>query len=114
MPNTTFTFNKYNFNKATPDFMPDGEYSTDLRFNTVKKTIQLNNENYGRGEFTITVPSGIDFGSVHFSTPNGSVVSVSTDQNYLFRPHNPVDSKGQLMAISEEIFKNEEVSSSSM
>ncbi len=114
MPNTTFTFNKYNFNKATPDFMPDGEYSTDLRFNTVKKTIQLNNENYGRGEFTITVPSGIDFGSVHFSTPNGSVVSVSTDQNYLFRPHNPVDSKGQLMAISEEIFKNEEVSSSSV
>lgn len=108
MPNTTFTFNRNNFTSATPDWSTEGEYSKSLRFNTVTKTIRLDNTNYSRGTFTITFPGGYDYGSVHFSTPNGSIVSSSPSINGLYSPNN-MATAGPV----EEVFKGENITTTS-
>ena len=105
MATTTFTFNRNNFTKSTPDWATEGEYSKGLRFNTVTKTLQLNNSGYGRGDFTITFSGDFDYGSIHFSTPNGSIVSVSGEENGVYLLHN--DTKTGSPA--EAIFKNEDI-----
>ena len=85
MPNTTFTFNRTSFTSDSPSWSgPGEEYSSNLRFNTVTKTLDLNSTNYGRGEFTVSVPSGIDLGLIHFSTPNESTVSVTDEKNGIY------------------------------
>ena len=49
MPNTTFTFNRTSFTSDSPSWSgPGEEYSSNLRFNTVTKTLDLNSTNYGR------------------------------------------------------------------
>jgi hypothetical protein len=110
MPSIQLTFRKNNFTAATPNWDVAGEYSNGLRFNTVSKTLELDNTNHGLVSFTIS-PSGTtdyDFGSVHFSTPNGSIVSVATAQDELYLPHNIE------LASNSHVFKNEEVSLSSI
>ena len=85
MPNTTFTFNRTSFTSDSPSWSgPGEEYSSNLRFNTVTKTLDLNSTNYGRGEFTVSVPSGVDLGLIHFSTPNGSTVSVTDEKDGIY------------------------------
>lgn len=75
-----FTFNNNNFTSDSPSYSGySDEYSSKLRFNTVTKTLLLNNTNYSRGIFTISIPSGIDLGLIHFNTPNGSIVSISDE-----------------------------------
>lgn len=85
MPNTTFTFNRTSFTSDSPSWSgPGEEYSSNLRFNTVTKTLDLNSTNYGRGEFTVSVPSGVDLGLIHFSTPNNSTVSVTDEKDGIY------------------------------
>ncbi len=108
MPSTTYTFNTNKFTAATPDWAVEGDYSKGLRFQTVTKTLQLDNENYGRGDFTLTFSGDFDYGSIHFSTPNGSTVSVSTDINGAYLIHNDRESG----APAETIFKNESITTS--
>ena len=108
MPNITLTFNKNSFTSATPDWDVAGEYSNGLRFNTVSKTLELDNTNHSLVSFTITPSGNYDFGSVHFSTPNNSIVSVSTSQDELYIPHNLE------ISPNSHIFKNEETSLSSI
>lgn len=85
MPNTTFAFNRTSFTSDSPSWSgPGEEYSSNLRFNTVTKTLDLNSTNYGRGEFTVSVPSGVDLGLIHFSTPNNSTVSVTDEKDGIY------------------------------
>ena len=79
MATTTFTFNRNNFTSDSPSWGASDEYSSGLRFNTVTKTLKLDNTNYGRGVFTISIPTGIDFGSIYFNTSNGSILSISDE-----------------------------------
>lgn len=74
----TYTFNRNNFTSDSPSWSgPSEQFSSNLRFNTITQTLKLNNTNYSRGKFTIDIPSGVDLGLINFSTPNGSIVSVS-------------------------------------
>jgi hypothetical protein len=110
MPSIQLSFDKNSFTSATPDWDLAGEYSNGLRFNTVSKTLELDNTNHGLVSFTIS-PSGTtdyNFGSVHFSTPNGSIVSVAIAQNDLYLPHNLEGGP------SSHIFKDETTSTSSI
>ena len=84
MATTTFTFNRSDFTSNSPSWGSSDEYSSGLRFNTVTKTLKLNNTDYGRGVFQLSIPSGVDFGSIHFNTPNESIVSVSDEINGLY------------------------------
>ena len=80
MPNTTFDFQRFNFTNSSPDWATDTEYSSNMRFQTVSKTLVLDNTNYGRGVYTVSVNTGdYDYGSIHFSTSNQSVLSVSEE-----------------------------------
>lgn len=110
MPSIQLSFDKNSFTSATPDWDLAGEYSNGLRFNTISKTLELDNTNHGLVSFTIS-PSGTtdyNFGSVHFSTPNGSIVSVAIAQNDLYLPHNLEGGP------SSHIFKDETTSTSSI
>lgn len=75
-----FTFNNNNFTSDSPSYSGySDDYSSKLRFNTITKTLKLNNTDYSRGKFKISIPSGIDLGLIYFNTPNGSIVSISDD-----------------------------------
>ena len=95
MPSTTFNFNKNNFTDLTPKWSIEGEYSKGLRFNTVTKTLQLDNENYKKIPLAITFSGDFDFGSVHLSTPNDSLVSLGEEEDKLYLisnlPQNPAE-----------------------
>ena len=108
MPNITLTYNRNNFTKATPSWDTAGEYSNGLRFNTISKTLELDNTNHSLVSFTITPSGDYDFGSVHFSTPNGSIVSVAITQDDLYLPHNLE------LGPNSHIFKDETTLSSSI
>ena len=110
MPNITLTYNRNNFTKATPSWDIAGEYSNGLRFNTISKTLELDNTNHSLVSFTIssTAEEDYDFGSVHFSTPNGSIVSVAITQDDLYIPHNLE------LGPNSHVFKDETTSSSSI
>ena len=74
----TYTFNRNNFTSDSPSWSgPSEQFSSNLRFNTITQTLKLNNTNYSRGKFTVGIPSGVDLGLITFSTPNGSIVSIS-------------------------------------
>tara|TARA_R110002153_G_scaffold91479_1_gene222886 strand:+ start:50 stop:3469 length:3420 start_codon:yes stop_codon:yes gene_type:complete len=85
MAQTNFTFNRNSFTSNSPSWSgPQEEYSSNLRFHTVTKTLKLNDSSYGRGTFTVTVPSGIDLGLITFNTPNGGIVSMSDELNGVY------------------------------
>lgn len=92
MPNTTFTFSKSEFTKSYPSWTNTNEsYGNGLRFNTVSRTLELDNENYGIGTFIVsftTANNRFDYGSIHFSTPNGSIVASSPSKNGLYTQNN--------------------------
>lgn len=80
-----YTFNRNNFTSDSPSWSgPQEEYSSNLRFNTITQTLRLNNTNYSRGIFTISIPNNVDLGLIHFSTPNGSIVSTSDQINSVY------------------------------
>lgn len=75
-----YTFNRNSFTSDSPSWSgPQEEYSSKLRFHTITQTLKLNNTNYSRGIFTISIPNNIDLGLIHFSTPNNSIVSTSDE-----------------------------------
>ena len=80
MPNTTFNFSANSFTNSSPDWASSTNYSPNMRFQTVSKTLVLDNTNYGRGVYTVSINTGdYDYGCIHFSTPNQSVLSVSNE-----------------------------------
>lgn len=84
-----YTFNRNSFTSDSPSWSgPQEEYSSNLRFNTITQTLRLNNTNYSRGIFTISIPNNIDLGLIHFSTPNGSIVSTSDQINSVYELSN--------------------------
>lgn len=81
----TYTFNRNSFTSDSPSWSgPQEEYSSNLRFNTITQTLRLNNTNYSRGIFQINIPNNVDLGLIHFSTPNGSIVSTSDQINSVY------------------------------
>jgi hypothetical protein len=81
----TFTFNKNNFTSDSPSWSgPQEEYSSNLRFNTVAKTLRLNDSSHGKVSFTVSIPNGIDLGLIYFNTANGGIVSVSDEEHGVY------------------------------
>ena len=66
MPNTTFNFSANSFTNSSPDWASSTNYSPNMRFQTVSKTLVLDNTNYGRGVYTVSINTGdYDYGCIH-------------------------------------------------
>ena len=99
-----FTFNRFDFTQSSPSWSSDGDYSKGLRFNTLSKSLRLDNTNYKKLWVSIQNTGGFDVGKVHFSTPNGSIVSASPENNSLYLIQNLEQNPADFT------FKNEEIS----
>ena len=85
MPSNNLTFYKNNFTAASPSNIPEGEYNSSLRFSTVTKTLKIDPSNHSSHKFTLSNLSGdYDYGSISFSTNNGSQISVKSSNNELY------------------------------
>ena len=101
--NVTLNFVATDFTSNRPSFATENNYATNLRFANRTKSLRLSNTNYGYVVFEISYSGTLDYVSVCFTDPNGGDVSVSTEQNGLYRISNRT-------IIVENIIKNETIS----
>ena len=75
---TDFTSNK-------PSYSDVGSFPSNMRFANITKSLQLGNKNYGYLKFEVSYTGTVDYISINFSDPNKGYVSVSTNQNSLYK-----------------------------
>jgi hypothetical protein len=56
-----------------------------MKFANKTKSLQLSNKNYGYLKFEVSYAGSVDYVSINFSDPNKGYVSVSTNQNSLYK-----------------------------
>jgi hypothetical protein len=75
---TDFTSNK-------PTYGDINNYAKNLKFANKTKSLQLSNNNYGYLVFEVSYTGSIDYLSINFADPNKGYVSVSPNQNSLYK-----------------------------
>ena len=75
---TDFTSNK-------PTYSDAGSFPSNMRFANITKSLQLGNKNYGYLKFEVSYTGTVDYVSINFSDPNKGYVSVSPNQNSLYK-----------------------------
>lgn len=74
------------YTSSRPSNGEEGEYGRSIRFANKTVTLDLGDTNYGMSVFQVTYTGTLDYVSVGFFDPNGGFVSVSQDEDGLYKP----------------------------
>lgn len=84
----TLNFVASDFTSNKPSFATTGNYATNLKFANRTSALQLSNTNHGYVVFEVSYTGTLDYVSICFTDPNNGDVSVSSEQNGLYRLSN--------------------------
>lgn len=83
--NTIINFNQTDYIDSKPSIGTDGAYDKLMRFANKTVTLDLGSNDYGVSVFEINYTGNVDYVSVGFFDPNGGFVSVSQNEDGLYR-----------------------------
>ena len=83
---TTINFTQSEYTSAKPSIGSNDSYDKSMRFANKTVTLDLGGTDYGIAVFQVTYIGTLDYVSVGFFDPNGGFVSVSQNEDTLYRP----------------------------
>lgn len=83
---TTINFTQSEYTSARPSIGSNDAYDKSMRFANKTVTLDLGGTDYGIAVFQVTYTGTLDYVSVGFFDPNGGFVSVSQNEDTLYRP----------------------------
>lgn len=88
MPSNSLTFYASNFINPSPSNIPDGGHDSNLQFTTITKTLEVGPDHTSNRFYLQNLSGDYDYGSISFSTPNGTTIGVrrSSDDLYIAQP----------------------------
>ena len=79
-------FTQSDYISAKPSIGADGGYDKSMRFANKSVTLDLGDSDYGIAVFEVTYTGTLDYVSVGFFDPNGGFVSISQEEDGLYKP----------------------------